>query len=85
VEKFLRAYPDFFSGYQDNTLIFRDGRGFQFDDGRSKTYEELLSNPNPKDELSQSYPTGPPHHRGCAHSAHPVCSQLNNYRSSVRL
>src|ERR1700730_17371651 len=58
-EGFLRAYPNFFSGYQDNTLIFRDGGGIQFDDGRSKTYEELLSNPDPKDELSQSYPTGP--------------------------
>ena len=48
-----------FSGYKDNTLLFRDGGGIQFDDGRSKTYEELLSNPDPEDELSQAYPTGP--------------------------
>jgi peptidoglycan LD-endopeptidase CwlK len=59
VDAFLRAYPKFFSGYKDNTLLFRDGGGIQFDDGRSKTYEELLSNPDPEDELSQAYPTGP--------------------------
>jgi len=58
-EKFLRAYPNFFSAYKNNTLILRDGGGIQFDDGRSKSYEELLSNPDPEDELSQSYPIGP--------------------------
>ena len=56
---FLRAYPNFFSGYQDNTLLFQAGGGIQFDDRRSKTYQELLSNPDPEDELSQNYPTGP--------------------------
>jgi peptidoglycan L-alanyl-D-glutamate endopeptidase CwlK len=58
-DAFLRAYPDFFAGYKDNMLLFRDGGGIQFDDGRAKTYEQLLSNPDPKDELSQTYPTGP--------------------------
>jgi peptidoglycan LD-endopeptidase CwlK len=58
-EVFLRAYPDFFSGYKDNALLYRDGGSIQFDDGRSKTYEELLSAPDPEDELSQNYPTGP--------------------------
>jgi peptidoglycan L-alanyl-D-glutamate endopeptidase CwlK len=57
-EAFLQAYPNFFSGFKDNTLLFRDGGGIQFDDGRSKTYEELLSHPDPEDELSQNYPTG---------------------------
>ncbi len=58
VDAFLRAYPNFFSGYRDNTLLFHDGGGIQFDDGRSRTYAQLLSNPDPKDELSQVYPTG---------------------------
>jgi peptidoglycan L-alanyl-D-glutamate endopeptidase CwlK len=58
-EAFLRAYPNFFSGYKDNRLLFHDGGGIQFDDGRSKSYEELLSNPDPEDELNQIYPTGP--------------------------
>jgi peptidoglycan L-alanyl-D-glutamate endopeptidase CwlK len=58
-EAFLRAYPNFFSGYQDNRLLFQDGDGIQFDDGRTKPYEELLSNPDPEDELNQAYPTGP--------------------------
>jgi peptidoglycan L-alanyl-D-glutamate endopeptidase CwlK len=57
-EAFLRAYPNFFSGFKENTLLFREGGGMQFDDGRSKTFEELLSTPDPEDELSQGYPTG---------------------------
>jgi peptidoglycan LD-endopeptidase CwlK len=58
-EAFLRAYPIFFTGYKENRLLFHDGDGIQFDDGRSKSYQELLANPDPEDELSQHYPTGP--------------------------
>src|ERR1700759_63761 len=58
-EAFLRAYPTFFSGYKDNRLLFHDGGGIQFDDGRSKSYDELLANPDREDELSQPYPVGP--------------------------
>ncbi len=57
-DPFIRAYPTFFSGYKDNTLLFHDGGGIEFDDGRAKAYQELLSNPDPEDELHQSYPTG---------------------------
>ena len=53
-EAFLRAYPSFFSGYKDNRLLFQDGDGIQFDDGQSKSYDELLASPDPKDELSQA-------------------------------
>jgi hypothetical protein len=58
-ETFLRAYPDFFSGYKENKLLCRDGTGLTFDDGRMKTYEQLLSDADPEDELHQTYPTGP--------------------------
>jgi peptidoglycan LD-endopeptidase CwlK len=56
---FLRAYPESLADYRDNELIFRDGRKVIFDDGRSKTYEQLLSDPDPKDQLAQVYPVGP--------------------------
>src|SRR5580704_1878263 len=56
---FLRAYPNFFTGYKENTLLCRDGSGLTFDDGRKKTYEQLLSDADPEDELYQNYPTGP--------------------------
>jgi peptidoglycan L-alanyl-D-glutamate endopeptidase CwlK len=58
-DAFVRAYPDFFSGYRDNTLLFHGGGGIKFSDGRAKPYDELLSNPTPEDQLSQSYPEGP--------------------------
>ena len=56
---FLRAYPNFFTGYKENALLCRDGSGLTFDDGRKKTYEQLLSDADPEDELYQDYPTGP--------------------------
>ena len=56
---FLRAYPGFFAAYKDNMLLCRDGSMLIFDDGRAKDYEQLLSEADPKDELYQSYPTGP--------------------------
>ena len=40
-EAFLRAYPNFFSGFKENTLLFREGGGIQFDDGRSKTFRRI--------------------------------------------
>jgi peptidoglycan LD-endopeptidase CwlK len=55
----LRAYPDFFTGYKDNMLICKDGSMLTFDDGRTKSFEQLLAEADPKDELHQSYPTGP--------------------------
>src|SRR5580698_7865733 len=58
-DAFLRAYPNFFSGYKENSLLLHDGETIQFDDGRSKTFEQLLAEPDPEDELSQPYPTGP--------------------------
>ena len=45
---FLRAYPNFFSGYKENTLLCRDGSGLTFDDGRKKTFEQLLSDADPQ-------------------------------------
>ena len=56
---FLRAYPDVFTGFKENALLCRDGSSLTFDDGRKKTYEQLLSDADPEDELCQNYPTGP--------------------------
>jgi peptidoglycan L-alanyl-D-glutamate endopeptidase CwlK len=56
---FLRAYPDFFTGYRENALLCRDGSALIFDDGRKKTYEQLLSDADLEDELHQTYPIGP--------------------------
>jgi peptidoglycan L-alanyl-D-glutamate endopeptidase CwlK len=56
---FLRAYPQFFSGYKDGMLLCRDGGAITFDDGRPKTYPQLLADADPEDQLSQAYPTGP--------------------------
>ena len=57
--RFLRAYPGFFVGYKNNMLLCKDGSTLTFDDGRTKSYEQLLSEADPEDELHQSYPTGP--------------------------
>ena len=56
---FLRAYPGFFVGFRDNMLLCKDGSTLTFSDGRTKSYEQLLSQADPEDELYQSYPVGP--------------------------
>ncbi|MBV9489073.1 MAG: M15 family metallopeptidase [Verrucomicrobia bacterium] len=56
---FLRAYPAFFAGYRNGTLICRDGTTILFADGRPKTYQQRLANADPEDELWQAYPIGP--------------------------
>src|SRR5271166_3782752 len=77
---FLRAYPNFFTGYKENTLLCRDGSGLTFDDGRKKTFEQLLSDADPEDELYQNYPTGP-----ASYGAPPVNFDPGRYRCAALL
>jgi peptidoglycan L-alanyl-D-glutamate endopeptidase CwlK len=76
--EFLRAYPNFFVGYQDNMLLCLDGGSLTFDDGRKKTYEQLLSDADPEDELYQNYPTGPD-----SYAAPPVNFDPGRYRCTA--
>ena len=54
---YIRAYPNFFTGYIDGKLI---GNGFTivYDDGMEKSEAQMLADADPQDQLSQDYPLG---------------------------
>lgn len=56
--RLLAAYPDFLAAYQDNTLVWRDGTVMPFDDGKVKSFAQLLENPDLEDQLRLTYPVG---------------------------
>jgi len=58
MQRLVTAYPDFLSGYQDNAIIWRDGTRMTFDDGREKTFQQRLTNPDLEDQFYAEYPRG---------------------------
>lgn len=51
----MKAYPDFVKGYKDNKLLMSDGTMLVYDDGKEKTFEQRLNNPDPEDMFSIPY------------------------------
>jgi uncharacterized membrane-anchored protein len=57
--KLKNAYPDLIDEIGDNYLIFKDGTGMIYDDGKNKAdYEELLNTADIEDQMRMSYPKG---------------------------
>ncbi|MCE1165508.1 MAG: M15 family metallopeptidase [Bacteroidetes bacterium] len=54
----LKAYPDFLERADANHLYWKDGTVMTYDDGREKTYEEKLDDPDLEDMMSQKYTAG---------------------------
>ena len=55
----VAAYPDFLAGYDEKDLIWKDGSRMALSDGRSdKTFEEMLDQPDIKDQFAFPYPLG---------------------------
>lgn len=54
-ECFKRYYPQIAS-IEDNRVLLKDGRAFVWDDGLTKTYDEMLSNPDMNDAFTYVYP-----------------------------
>lgn len=58
VRKLMSAYPDFIIGYEDNYVIFKDGSKMIYDDGKTKTFDEVLKNPDIEDQFRFQYTPG---------------------------
>lgn len=58
LKKLKKAYPDFIDSVDNNHLYFKDGTKMIYDDGREKTFEEKLEDPDLEDMMSQEYPMG---------------------------
>ncbi len=56
--KLIRSYPDFIIGYKDNHILFKDGTKLLYNDSIKKDTEELLTNPDIKDQFFYPYPKG---------------------------
>jgi hypothetical protein len=59
LDALVAAYPDFLAGYDEKDLIWKDGGRMPLSNGRSdKTFEQLLDDPDIKDQFAIPYPLG---------------------------
>lgn len=58
IEWLMSAYPTQVIGFEKNYLIFNDSSCLLFNDGKHKSTENLLVNPDVKDMFTYSYPKG---------------------------
>ncbi len=58
LQKLLKAYPDFLERADSNHLYWKDGTVMIYDDGKQKTHDEKLDNPDIEDMMSQEYIAG---------------------------
>jgi hypothetical protein len=63
--RYVKAYPDFFVGYEEGFLLTRDGGKILFDDGRHKDYTRMVTDRlvgddafDPEDAFCWEYPAG---------------------------
>ena len=54
------AYPDYVDAVQGNDVVFKDGTRLALDDGKVKTFEQWLGDPDIKDMFRFPYPRGAP-------------------------
>ncbi|HRE40534.1 MAG TPA: M15 family metallopeptidase [Ignavibacteria bacterium] len=58
LKKLVSSYPDFIDSADANTLYWKDGTTMIYDDGKEKTFEEMLENPDLEDMFNIEYPVG---------------------------
>ena len=58
VEKLMKTYPSQIVGFNDNYLLFKDGSKLIYDDKKSKSFQELLGNPDVEDQFKFAYKKG---------------------------
>ena len=58
LRKLVKAYPDFLDSADDNNLYWKDGTVMIYDDGKQKSFDELLDNADLEDQMSQEYVKG---------------------------
>jgi hypothetical protein len=59
LDALVAAYPDFLAGHDDRDLIWKDGTRMAIADGRAnKTFDQLIDEPDIKDQFAIPYPLG---------------------------
>ncbi len=54
----VRAYPDYLRSCSGSTLIWKDGTQMRYDDGRRKSFDQLLNQPDLEDMFHYRYYRG---------------------------
>lgn len=54
--KLLDAYPDFIQSFENNRVVFKSGEAIVYDDGKEKSFDELLNSPDVEDMFKYEYP-----------------------------
>ncbi len=57
-DKLVRAYPEHLLACKDNFIIWKDGTKQRYDDGKTKTFQQVLNNPDIEDMFRFPYPRG---------------------------
>jgi hypothetical protein len=58
LDALVAAYPELLAGYNTRDITWKDGTRMAISDGRSKAFDELLNNPDIKDQFAIPYPLG---------------------------
>jgi hypothetical protein len=57
-DKLIKAYPEQLIACENNTIIWRNGERQLYDDGKQKTFEQLLAQADIEDMFAFPYPIG---------------------------
>lgn len=61
-----KAYPNYIQEFDSGYLVWTDGTRMLWDDGKEKSFDELLNSPDPEDQFAFAYPKNfnlPPKHK----------------------
>jgi hypothetical protein len=59
LDALVAAYPEFLAGHDERNLIWKDGTRMAISDGRpNKTFDQLIDDPDIKDQFAIPYPLG---------------------------
>jgi len=60
LDALVAAYPDHLASHDGTTLVWKDGTRMKVSDGRTKTFEQMLDDPDIDDQFAIPYPLGEP-------------------------
>lgn len=58
ISKLVNSYPEFLDSADEKYVYWKDGTKMIWDDGRKKSFDEMLENPDLEDMMSIKYPSG---------------------------
>lgn len=57
-DKLIKAYPDYIVACENNAIVWRNGERQVYDDGKQKTFDQLLEQADIQDMFAFPYPVG---------------------------